>query len=427
MRILIIILFSFISISTVAQQPDFKGVATNGTDSFDILIYKRSKPAEPPPAPVATCDRKGIRRYLTPSSDPNWGGFYANAAKDFTCNPGDTLVLKGIWKGGAAIENFHGTASCPIVIINEGNIKLPGGFNLRHCTYVKVTGSGTSTKYGFDVSGNGTGPGLEVTGRSAFIAFERINVYKKAYGAWVKEEANCFDSLQYPNWWIDNISIHDCRFVNIGQDGLYLGSTSPTGQRSIGCNGKIIYPVPLRLSNIRIYNNIVDSCNRTGIQLSGADKGDNRIYNNTVTRCGYELNNTQGDGIALGGMTRAWVHDNYIRQTFKHGMFLIGSGPSKIENNNIDSSGLLGNLRNDFMQPVGIFADSRLTVPANDSVILVIRNNILGKNTQLAGEHIVLFNSNNLFAPGNVISGNTVQGGGAAKLYVAPGIIWTAQ
>lgn len=424
MRIYLLISLLLSQVICIAQQPDFKGVVTNGIDSFDVFLYKRTKPVEPPaPPPAPTCGIKGIRRYLSPYS---WGGIYLNA-KDYKCNPGDTLVIKGNWAAGVAIENFHGTASCPIVVINEGQVKLPAGINMRHCTYIKVTGSGTAAKYGIDVSGNGTGPGIEITGRSANIEVERINVYHKVYGVWCKEEANCADSLQYPNWWIDNISLHDCNFYNIGQDGLYFGSTSPTGQRSVSCNGVSITPVPLRLSNIKIYNNIVDSCNRTGIQLSGADRGNNEIHHNIVRRCGYELIDTQGDGIALGGMTRAWVHDNYIRQTSKHGMFLIGSGPSKIENNNIDSSGLLGTYVNSFMQPVGIFADSRLTVPANDSVTLIIRNNILGVNTQKLGEHIVLFNSNKLFGAGNIIAGNKTQKGEAAKVSVALDIKWSTQ
>lgn len=424
MKKILSIFFLLFSLASSAQ--DIQGYQVINGDTFDIKGYKRlPKPVEPPPAP--TCSVKGIRRYLTPAS---WGGVYLNG-KDYKCNPGDTIVVKSTASiAGVDMENFHGTASCPIVIINEGDVKMAAGFKMSHCTFIKLTGSGTASKYGFIVEDlkNGGGEGVNITGRSANIEIERLYVHKKAYGVSCRQEAACPDSLQYPNWWIDNISLHDCSFFNIGQDCLYFGSTNPTGgQRYVPCNGINIAPIPLRLSNIRIYNNIIDSCNRTGIQLSGADRGDNRIYNNIITRCGFEHNNTQGDGIALGGMSRAWVHDNYIRQTWKHGLFLIGSGPSKIENNDVDSSGMLGPLRNDFMQPVGIFADSRLTVPANDSVSLSIRNNILGKNTQLAGQQIVIFNSNNLFGCCNIISGNKTQTGEPAKISVAPSIKWSAQ
>lgn len=425
MKIYLIVAFIFFGIVSEAQQPDFKGIQVQGADTFDIIGVKRvPKPVDPPPAP--SCSSKGIRRYLTPAS---WGGVYL-IAKDYKCNPGDTIVIKGIWAGGVDMENYHGTVSCPIVIINEGDVKVPAGFKMSNCTYIKLTGSGTSSKYGFTIEDvkNGGGEGVNITGRSANIDIERLYIHKKAYGVSCRQEAACPDSLQYPNWWIDNISLHDCSFFNIGQDCLYFGSTNPTGgQRYVPCNGINITPVPLRLSNIKIYNNIIDSCNRTGIQLSGADRGDNAIYNNVVSRCGYELNQTQGSGIILGGMTRAHVYGNKIRKTFQHGIFLIGSGFSVVENNNIDSSGLLGSIVNTAAQPTCIFADTRQTIPANDSTRLIIRNNTLGRNAVIVGEHIILFNTSRLFAAGNIIVDNRTQTGEAAKIYADASIKWTSQ
>jgi parallel beta-helix repeat protein len=412
----ITILFLFFNYTISAQQPDVIGTQIIGNDTFDIKGYKRIKP--PPPIPIPNCNIKGIKRYLTPYS---WGGLYLNA-KDYKCDPGDTLVIKGNWAGGVDIENFHGTASCPIVIINEGSVLLPAGVKMSHCTYIKLTGSGTSDKYGFNVIGNGSGPAICIVGRSAFIDVERVYGYNKMYAAWVKEEATCIDSIRYPNWHLDNISIHDCKFVKITQDGFYLGSTSPTGQRSITCDNKLVYPIPMRLSNIRIYSNILDSCSRTGIQLSGADSGDNRIYNNTVTRCGYELNNTQGSGIILGGMTRARVYDNRIRQTFQHGIFFLGSGISYAENNDVDSSGLLGKVSNPGY--TSFYSDTRLTAPANDSTTIIVKNNIFGRIT--ADAEIRIDDNAKLRTNKNIISGNKLQDGTNARIFVATGIKWSS-
>ena len=34
---------------------------------------------------------------------------------------------------------------------------------------------------------------------------------------------------------------------------MYLGSTDPNGLRALSCNGKTIYPKPLRLGYIKVY------------------------------------------------------------------------------------------------------------------------------------------------------------------------------
>src|SRR5688572_9468205 len=197
----------------------------------------------------------------------------------------------------------------------------------NNCQYLKFTGSGSADQYGFYMtSATGAGTAYSVHGRSSNIEIERSEIYNKTYMAWVKHEADCQDSLSYPNWWLDNISFHDNKGTNISQDALYFGSTSPNGQRAINCNGVTKSPIPMRLSNIKIYNNIIDNVGRTAIQLSGGDRGDNEIYNNRISNVGYELNQTQGSGIISGGDTKVYIHDNHIRNTFQNGIFILGSG-----------------------------------------------------------------------------------------------------
>jgi hypothetical protein len=180
----------------------------------------------------------------------------------------------------------------------------------------------------------------------------------------------------------------------------------------------------MRLSNIKIYNNIIDNCGRTAIQLSGGDQGDNEIYNNRITRAGYELNQTQGSGIISGGDTKVYIHDNYIRQTFQNGIFILGSGLNRVENNDIDSSGYLGNVVNTLGQPTGILVDTRATIPSTNT-LLSIKNNRLGKNVVMKGEHIIVMRSISTYDNGNIICNNTQQSGAAAVTYVAPGINWS--
>jgi hypothetical protein len=79
---------------------------------------------------------------------------------------------------------------------------------------------------------------------------------------------------------------------------------------------------------------------------------------------------------------------------------------------------------NSYGQPTGILVDTRATVPASNTLLL-IKNNKLGKNAVLKGEHIIVMRSINTYDNGNVICNNTQQSGATAVNYVAPGINWS--
>jgi len=284
-----------------------------------------------------TC--KGTRKYLY--NQGSWGAYYQGSK--FNYQPGDTLVINNV--NGVvtmALDGFHGTASCPLVIINEGaGITNFPAFALINCTYVKVTGSGNPTEfYGFQ--SKGAFSGIDVRGRSSNIEIERIKFMNCGYAIRAKQDGDCADSLNYPNYHMDHISFHDCYAYGVSQDALYFGNTAPTQGRPINCNGVSLSPIPMRLSNISIYNVIVDSVGRTGIQISGADSGYNEIYNCRVSRTGYELNQTQGGGIIIGGMTSNWnVHHNVVRSTYQSGISGNVIGLGRIEYNDIDSAGTI--------------------------------------------------------------------------------------
>lgn len=391
-------------------------MGATGTDDIQITV-------------ASGCN--GVRRIVTPWSD---GGRYFSGKPGnqnyLAYNPGDTLVLRAsnnTWSY-FNIEDFHGTPSCPVVIINEGGqVKMTQGLDVKHCTNIKITGTGSSSAfYGFYVQNTAAdfnGVAIAITGRCKNIEVENVSVHRKTYGAWIKEDGSCIDSLNYPNWWMDNIKMHDCKFVNIGQSAIYAGNTAPTGTRPVVCNGVTTYPIPMRLSNILIYNNIVDSTMRSGIQLGGADSGYNAIYNNIITRCGFELNQQQGTGISIGGMTKnCRVYNNTIRNTFLYGIMCLGAGTNYIENNIIDSSGYLNGIPNTPSLANAIFVDTRQTVPF-DSARVIIKNNKIGKSVSGHEHDIFLNQTYNTYAAGNQICGNTkLDGVTPAKFYVQPGI-----
>jgi poly(3-hydroxybutyrate) depolymerase len=390
-----------------------------GKDTVDVIVNA---------AVTVSCN--GIKRYMVPGGD---GGRYMNGDPSNTTwykpvNPGDTLVLsaKHSWSY-FSIEGYSGTADCPIVIQNEGGqVWLTAGIGLTSCKYVKVTGDGDpNTYYGFRVynpAQDVNGIGVSIVGKSRVIEVERIDVYKKTYGVWAKQDPQCDESFNYPNYIMDSIEIHHSRFKNIGQDCIYAGNTDPLGKREYLCNGVIKHFIPMRLSNINIHHLIIDSCNRTGIQLGGANSGYNQIHDNVVTRCGYEYNQYQGTGISIGGMTRnCHVYNNVIKNTFLYGIMSFGVGTNYIENNVIDSTGWLDGAPNTVSRPSNILASPKETIPF-DSTRIIIRNNKLGLNATTDDTNIgIVVWGPPTWATGNVLCSNTkLDGATAAKVYVDP-------
>ncbi|HWJ92997.1 MAG TPA: carbohydrate-binding protein, partial [Flavisolibacter sp.] len=347
--------------------------------------------------------------YLSKGSD---NGIYLNA-KDFAYGAGDTLVLRASQNPFAylSLEGYSGMPGAPIVVINEGGQVQVSAMAANNCTYMKFTGTGSADRYGFYMTSPNqtvTAPAFNVSGRSSDIEIDHADIYMHGYGMWIKQEGSCDPLLQYPNWRINNISVHDNRMSNLAQEGIYAGSTAPNGERPVSCNGVTTYPLPVRLGNVKIYNNIIDHTGRGAIQLSNSDYGSNEIYNNTVTNAGFEFVPSQGNGIVLGGYTSAYVHDNTIDYTFSSGIFSLGSGLIRIENNKVDHSGQLAGRSAD--GSASIMVDTRLTNPVMPTTFQV-KNNTLGANTD---NHFRVYLTYNTYAPtGNILCNNLTPAGGA--------------
>ena len=173
---------------------------------MDAAIYNKTA-VDNPHSNFSKC--KGKRIYITKNPDNN---VYIDG-RSFNYNAGDTLVLNASENPYGYFELAYftkGTDSCPVVIINEGGrVKLTTGFSFTGCRHLKVTGTGTADKYGFYISKDGNGVGISAQGRSSNIEIDHLEIYNKHYGVWIKHEADCEDSMQFPNWVLHDISIHD--------------------------------------------------------------------------------------------------------------------------------------------------------------------------------------------------------------------------
>jgi hypothetical protein len=357
--------------------------------------------------------------YITKGSD---GGRTIDG-RTFAHSPGDTLALSITQSPYSYItlDYFNGSPSQPLVVINEGGqVTLTQGFKFSSCTNIKLTGSGSGDQYGFKIeSFPWFGVAIEITDRSANFEVERMFINSKNYGFWIKKEGTCDPSMQHPAWRLDNISIHDNKITNMEQEAMYIGSTGPNGERPVVCNGVTTYPKPMRLSNLKIYNNIVDHTRRGGIQVSLADEGHNEIYNNTISNVGYEYDPAQGNGIVLGGYTQAYVHDNTVINTFSTGIFSLGAGEVRIENNRVENSGNLEGVVAYGM--ANIMVDTRLTDPVKKTTF-IIRNNKVAGNTDW---NIRIYNQFPTYNNGNYICNNTTPSGGPVTVSVPLGIDYT--
>jgi len=324
----------------------FQLSVNNGASTSRVTITVNTAVVTGPSGPC-----KGTKYIIAP--DPVDSSVYITHTNS-SYKPGDTLVLNKDYSA-VDIEGLQGTSSCPIVIMNQSKqVLITQRLNLDGCQYVKVTGSGTSTQYGIFIQQDPVlrrqwYHGMTINHKSKNIEVERVSMRNVDIGIVCETNEECDNSMNYPNWVLDSMSFHDNKIVGTWNEGMYIGNTSPDNAsydlRPVTCNGVTSYPAPMKNGYTKIYNNIVDSTGRGGIQLANAAYGVSEVYGNTVKHNGLNGDDAQGTAISVGLYTRAYIHDNTISNTFTWGIASIGGGatnvPLRIENNTIDSSGYL--------------------------------------------------------------------------------------
>jgi len=305
----------------------------------------------------------GTGTKYTPVPDPSDSGVFIGVSSAANYKPGDTIVLSSAFKWSYfEMDGYQGNPSCPLVIINDvGITKLRKFIRLDGCTYIKIVGGGNSGNfYGLFIEYDPVNiwqgfAGIQLVGRTSNIEVTRVFTHHTDIGIVCENNGSCDPSQNYPNWIIDSIFIHDNKIVGTWNEGMYIGNTAPDNQGNdlrpvvcpIGVGGadSTIYPAPAKNGYTKIWNNIVDTTGRGGIQLANAINGPSEIYNNTVSHNGINGDDAQGAAINLGLYTQVYVHDNTISNTYTWGISSIGSGatnkPVRLENNHIDSSGFL--------------------------------------------------------------------------------------
>lgn len=330
----------------------FQLSCNNGESTDQIIVTVKNA------TPTGSCAPGGSKYVISPYPDST---LYMTATvpmaglKTTDILPGDTIELDGSFTQ-ASFVGLTGSSGCPITLINprDGQTTIQN-LNIESGTYLKIKGTGSPDfQYGFLFQKHpylryNWYAGIKINERSAHIEIDSCDFHNVGYGIIAETNGSCEDSLNYPNWVIDSLIIHDIRIVGTWNQGMYIGNTQPDNakgvfdDRLVICDGDSTYPRPMRNGYTKIYNCIVDSTGRAGIQLSSASKGISEISNNLVKHNGLNGDPAQGANIVTGKYTHAYIHNNTVIGAYTYGIEVQGSSgtniPLRIEDNYIDSSG----------------------------------------------------------------------------------------
>lgn len=371
-------------IPTYTEKFTWNGVTANYSIYTWMLAIVRTGSTTPVTPPV-TQPPVTVPPVTTPPTTTPWNGICGQGKKyvmianndtsvwqqagqfAFNYQPGDTIVIPhnptslGYW-AWVTFQGLNGAPGCPIVITgdNVAQTLIRGQVQIDGCSYLKFTGSNLKTnKYGIKVEWD---PQLRPQEKSGVIIFDRsknievedVDIHNVGTGIACLTDNNCDQTLDYPNWIQDSMVIHDNRIIGVWNEGMYWGNTSPDNAnydwRADQCEvaqPATTYSLPMKNGYTHIYNMIIDSTGRGGIQLGnvGGTNAVSEINNNVVTHSGLSQDDAQGTAISIGLYTKAYIHDNTVRNTYTWGIASLGgcatNVPIRIENNHIDSSGYL--------------------------------------------------------------------------------------
>ncbi|HVI45288.1 MAG TPA: right-handed parallel beta-helix repeat-containing protein [Chitinophaga sp.] len=305
--------------------------------------------------------------------------------------PGDVINLKGNFSA-VVIKNLSGSASAPIIVRNPkgavttiGNPSWSGGswataLSFVNCHYIKA-GSETS-KAEFLINGS-TQTGKEayfdlaLSSHTDNFEIRNITISNGGTGIWAKTDPVKGDaSTQYPNSWMENLSIHDVTVQGTNNEAMYIGHTAlywnltantPYYGATAGFVPGQEYVQPIKWRNVKIYNNIVQNIGADGIQTAASDKLE--IYGNTVVNWGLQQNSAHNGGILVGGRTtNTNTHDNYVHDGWGEMLQFYGSGENGAQH--IIHNNLFANSKS---------AHDGISLRGTDKALVTVSNNTVAR------------------------------------------------
>ncbi len=260
-----------------------------------------------------------------------------------TIFPGDTICLLAGTKEYLFIKNLHGDPDNYIVIINkDGEVIINAvnyGISVNNCSYLKITGSGVDEiNYGIRILEVSNGSGLGIGNKSTDVEIERLEIANTMHsGIVAKSPPDCtFETLR-ENFTMFNTCIHDNYLHDIGNEGMYIGSSFYLG-KDIYCDGEPVFVLPHIMDGVKIYNNVVENTGWDAIQVGSATTGC-FIHDNSIKYDSYAEEEWQMSGLLIGGGSNCDCYNNRIEDGKGDGIDVLGLGNQKIFNNLIINAG----------------------------------------------------------------------------------------
>jgi len=323
--------------------------------------------------------------------------------------PGDTVYIKAGNRNKLRIQNFKGTLIKPVTFMNAGGIVTIStndyyGISILNCRYARFSGQGDSSNfYGIQVKRVANGAGIGVGALSSDYEIDHISIENCATeGIIAKTDPDCSFRASRDSFTQFNTSIHDNFIADVGDEGLYIGSSYYSGMR-LTCNGKDTLVMPAILNIVKVYNNIVKRTGWDGIQVSSAPLHC-QIHHNTIINDSQAGTNNQMSGILMGGGSKCDCYNNKITDGKGDGIEDHGLGGNKIYNNIILNAGKSFQPANASQMKHGIFV-SDISVMQDSSFCILFNDIINPKSDGIRFQSVKskhnLIASNLIINPGN--------------------------
>jgi hypothetical protein len=312
--------------------------------------------------------------------------------------PGDTIFIAAGNREELILENITGTDKKPVVIVNRGgkviiNSKEDYGILVNNSVHFKITGTGSSDVYGFEIASTAN-HGLVVTEFSSFCEADHLEIHHVGYaGIVAKTDPNC-SRKDLRHFIMQNLSFHDNFIHDTNAEGFYVGySWYPARDFKCG-QDSLLYSHEIH--GIRIYNNNIRNSGQEAIQVGTGTK-DVMIYSNKVFNYGVTNTLWQNHGVQIGQGTTGDFFNNSINTGPAEAISLFGGGNNRVYNNIIINSGAAAIYQNDRGAVAGRnyqITNNAIINPAEYGISLVSDHTTGNK---VSGNTIVMKN------PGNAI------------------------
>jgi hypothetical protein len=270
--------------------------------------------------------------------------------------PGESICLKAGFYMQIRFLNIFGQPGKPVTIKNCGGQVLLGdslnygrwyAADIVNCKYIRMTGTGDpGLTYGITLGKSGDSA-LKIGGLSTDTEIDHLEIANAGFaGILAKTDFGGTPPPGTPE--MNNVNIHDNYIHDTKGEGMYIGETKTPGQD---------------FRHLEVWNNIVTRTGYELIQVANAVE-DVRVHNNVLYRSGTRNVLYQNKGFQIGDNAVGDYYNNFIFGGPSNAMVVMGAGNINIFNNYLQHA-----------EDAAFFIDNRsVTLP---QTAINIRNNFI--------------------------------------------------